>query len=385
MSALDSRRFATAPGNWAVSIESESRHPEWDAFLARTPGGDVNQTSAWGRLKHACGLAIHRLVLRLDGAVAGGAQLVARQMSGVGSVAYLPYGPVLAPSTPNPAAAALVRSLVDNCRQARIRALFVQPPERGERAAGAMRAAGFRSSDADVAPSASLRLDLQLAPDELLARMSRHSRADVRRSQREPLTVRFATRDDLRAFHELHRHSADRQGFTPTPLAYLESMWDELHPEGWLEVLLVATDGTDVAGTLVTRFGGVVTNRLRGFAHDRLPTRMRPNEALTWAEIEWSRDCGVRWYDLGGIGVAEAAALAAGAERSSPQMLDSAAAHKIALGGTPVIYPEPLQLIPNGLLRTGYGALRSSGAARRVRQVARARWRAASRARGRPA
>jgi lipopolysaccharide/colanic/teichoic acid biosynthesis glycosyltransferase len=358
-------------------LENQRVHEEWDDFVARAPGGDVTQTSGWGRLKSASGFVVHRLVLREADVIVGGAQLLARPMGPLGAVAYLPNGPVLAGDTAARDASLVAGELVEACGPCRIRALFVQPPPGGEAAAVALRSVGFRSSAADVAPSASLRIDLGRDDEELLARMTRHTRADFRRSQREPLNVRFGTRRELALVQELHRCSAARHGFVPTPLAYLESMWDELHPAGQMEVLLVDTDGLDLAGLVLTRTGDVVTNRLFGFDPARLPGRMRPSEALNWAAIRWAREAGARWYDLGGIGRAEAIALADESAVGSADERHSPWAHKIRTGGTPLLLPEPLELIPSRLLRAAFGAVGSREPVERIRQSVRARWRSA--------
>src|SRR5207237_10807135 len=51
-------------------------------------GGDMTQTSLWTRLKRASGMRTHRVVLRIDGVIAGGAQLLARPVPVLGAVAY---------------------------------------------------------------------------------------------------------------------------------------------------------------------------------------------------------------------------------------------------------------------------------------------------------
>ncbi len=42
-------------GGVTAGIENTERHPHWDAFVERTPGGDVVQTSAWARIKARTG------------------------------------------------------------------------------------------------------------------------------------------------------------------------------------------------------------------------------------------------------------------------------------------------------------------------------------------
>jgi hypothetical protein len=369
-------------GSARLTVENQPRHEEWDDFVARNPGGDITQTSAWARLKRVSGMKVHRIVLRFDGGIAGGAQLLARSVAAIGALAYLPYGPLVRPDLDDEAIVLLVRFLCDECKRNRVRVLCVQPPERGDLVATALRAAHFRPSDVEVAPPGSLRLDLRLTTDELISNMPRHRRAELRRSQRDPVCVRVGTREDLGSFHALHCASARRKGFTPTPLPYLDAMWEEFHSTEQVAVLLASTEGTDVGGLVITRFGDIVTDRLRGFAVDRLPKRMRPNDALTWCAIEWSRERGALWYDLGGIGRHEALALARGGPAAIADLSDRPDSHKIALCGSPVVYPEPLELIPNPLLRAGYSALRSRALRRFLREAMKARGRTATRAGG---
>jgi lipid II:glycine glycyltransferase (peptidoglycan interpeptide bridge formation enzyme) len=354
-------------GGVTAGIENMERHPHWDAFVERTPGGDVVQTSAWARVKARTGSRAERVVLRDSRHdVVAGAQLLVRRVRALGAVAWLPYGPVVRPDASDDAIDLLGASLREVVRRNRFRALFVQPPEYAERVTDRLRTIGFELSDADVAPSATLRLDMRYSAEELLARMARHVRRDMRRSMRQPLRVRAGTRDDLRSFAELHANSAARQGFTPMTLPYLQSLWDELTPGGHLACFMVDTAGVDLAGMIFTRFGDSVCTRLGGFAPERLPMRLRANESLHWAAVAWARSCGVRWCDLGGIGREPGLALVSGVSRDAPELADGPWGHKIVFGGVPLVYPEPLQLVPNPVLRVGYRALHTSDRTRHL-------------------
>ncbi len=344
---------STAP--LMLRLENEASHPEWDAFLAGVRGGDLTQTSWWARIKQASGFEVRRLVGRVDGEIAGGAQILARPLGPLGKAAYVPYGPIVVPGTPDEDIRRLAWHVRETCRRDRIRAAFVQPPEGGERVAAALRLQGFADSDAGIAPRASLRVDVTTDPPEMLARMVRHARAHVRRSLRDPLTVRSGSREDLALFHELHCCTAARHGFQPAVLPYLELLWDELRPSGLIDLLLVHTEGNYLAGLLLTRFGDGTTERISGYAPERVPRKkMRPNEALRWAAMVNGRENGEQWYDLGGVEYPIAEALAEGADPGAEAMRASRSAHKVGLGGTPLLYPPPLELFPNRVLRVAY-------------------------------
>jgi lipid II:glycine glycyltransferase (peptidoglycan interpeptide bridge formation enzyme) len=338
------------------SIEDAADDAEWDEFVARTFGGDLAQTSAWGRIKHSAGMDIHRILTRVDGRIAGGAQLLVRPLPvpALGHVAYAPYGPLCAPEASDDALTLLIQGLRDLCRQQSIAALVVQPPQGGEQLAARLRSAGFRPTGVDVAPSASLRVDLGLTLDEMLARMNRHTRREFRQSLRAPVSVRGATRDDLASFYELYCVTAARHGFSPWSRQYVEKVWDELRPKAQVEILLASVDGVDIAGSLVTRFGDTATGRIVGFDPQRLATRIRTNEALMWGVMEWARNVGLRWLDVGGVTRETAGAIGTD---TVPEGDHSAL--KVRLGGIPLLYPEPLELVGNPMLRVGYRVLGS--------------------------
>jgi lipid II:glycine glycyltransferase (peptidoglycan interpeptide bridge formation enzyme) len=236
---------------------------------------------------------------------------------------------------------------------------------------------GFHPTGVDVAASATLRVDLRLSPDELLLCMSKHTRRDFKQSLRGPTSVRFATRAELGSFHELYCATAARHGFTPWSLRYIESVWDELSPTGQVAVVLADVDGTDVAGNMATCFGDIATGRLVGFDPSRLTARIRPNEALQWALMEWGRTRGLHWLDVGGVRRDDALALA----RNDGPVGDQQTL-KMRLPGTPIIYPEPLQLIGNPMLRIAYRTLGSRKSLHTLRTLVQRRLRQGSNVNG---
>jgi hypothetical protein len=78
---------------------------------------------------------------------------------------------------------------------------------------------------------------------------------------------------------------------------------------------------------------------------------VRPNEAVKWELIQWARARGFRWLDVGGIARRDALALA-----RDPASIDRSPL-KMRLPGVPLLYPEPLQLIKNPVLRQGFSVL----------------------------
>jgi lipid II:glycine glycyltransferase (peptidoglycan interpeptide bridge formation enzyme) len=193
--------------------------------------------------------------------------------------------------------------------------------------------------------------------------MSQQIRRDYKRSLREPIDVRFAERADVPSFHELYCKTASRQGVEPMALPYLYAMWDALRPRGWIQIAMANVDGVDVAGSAVTCFGDLITGRFLGFDPTRVPRGFRPNEALVWAIVEWARKHGYRWLDVGGLERDDAVMLSQGVTPPSRHKNQ-----KVGMGGVAVLFPEPLELIRNPVLRTARRLLRGNAAGRALRK-----------------
>lgn len=168
----------------------------WNAFLARTPGGSYQQTSLWGLAKLAVGYRAPRFVLNDGNTIVGGAQLLIRSLPLGGSVAYVPLGPVLGSSSPE-VAEDLVAHIHSIAEQHKITYLAVQAPRGQEALTAKLQALGFSSSLVDVAPNASVLLDVSQSLDTLLAKMHKTTRYDIRAAQRKGITVRQGSQDDL--------------------------------------------------------------------------------------------------------------------------------------------------------------------------------------------
>ena len=355
-----SRPRAVAP--LRARIENTPDHSEWDAFVASTPGGDLVQTSRWARVKCASQLEVARLVVRSDDTIVAGAQIMCRRVRGLGAAAYIPYGPLVTADPPAGTLPYCVDALRRWVRSHKIRALVVQPPQFGEATGDALRAAGFETTHADVAPSASVRIDLTLSPAEITADMAPQTRKDFKRSLKAPIDLRTGGLDDLASFHDLYCTTAHRHEFPPLPLEYFERLLSELAPGEYAHLTVASHEGTDVAASICTRFGDVVTGRFSGFDPDRLPPRVRPNEALVWAAGVWGAEHGARWLDLGGAHRDEVVALA------SEVPHEHGSSRKSGMGGTPVLFPEPCELIPNPVLRAGRKLMDGNATTRKLRK-----------------
>jgi len=178
-------------GQPQLRLSTAACDPEWDRFLSTTPGGHHLQSSLWGQVKSVLGWRAVRVAAVCDGRIRGGAQLLLRRLPAVGSVGYVPLGPVL--DRDDPALRdAVLRWVQLVGRRSSTRFLVVQPPAGHEGVVDALRTGGFREARwlLEPHPSATLLVDLAQPEEALLAAMKRGTRYNVRLAQRKGVTVR---------------------------------------------------------------------------------------------------------------------------------------------------------------------------------------------------
>lgn len=270
--------------------------PEWDAFAEGISGGDLVQSTAWATAKMGLGLTTALVVVHGEtGACIGGGLLIVRRLVAGLAVGYVARGPLAHPDTPWASSVAL-SALLERARPPRpVPHRAAARGQRSRRRTGATRIPG-RSSECRTRCDDPPR---SRAPDdELLDNMSDMRRRNIRKALREDVDV--TTSSDVALFARLHAATAERQGFTPMSLAYLEQHWRALCPSDHVSILVARHADNPVAALWLTRFNGIVTFRLAGW-NASAPAPKHVNDALHWSAIQWARANGAHAYDFGGF------------------------------------------------------------------------------------
>jgi peptidoglycan pentaglycine glycine transferase (the first glycine) len=328
-----------------LAVDTSAHDPEWDAFVAATPGGHHAQTSLWAQVKAVLGWDGARLIVRQDDDIVGGAQLLTRPVGRFGRVGFAPRGPLLARDD-----ARLLEEVHDAlmafARERRVRYLKVQPPAGGHDVATALEELGWAPSAMEAAPTADVRVDLAQSPEEILARMRPRVRNYVRQATRRDLVIRAGGESDLAAYYNVIEATSRRQGFSPYPARYYETMWRVFGEHARL--LLAELDGRVLCATLLVGYGQSATYKMGGWTGER--TRVHPSEAIHYAGMLWARDAGYRFYDFDGIH--KSIALAAARDGELPEdARQGVAGFKLQFGGDVVLFPGALDASPSRLLR----------------------------------
>ena len=276
---------------------------EWDAFVVTRRDAHILQTSAWGELKSRFGWAAERIAVSREGRIFAGALVLFRRLPlRLGTLAYVPKGPILDPSD-----AEVTKTLLaglDRLARSRRAALLKVEPD-----AVQFDLPGFRRSPHSIQPPRTLTIDLARGDDDILAAMHHKTRYNIRLANKKGVTAREASRADLPAFNALMQATGARDDFAVNSPAYYEAAFDLFVPGGQARLFVAEVESHIVAGLFAFAHGDRAWY-FYGASSDAHRERM-PNHALQWRAMRWARSIGCREYDMWGIPDEDEAALEA--------------------------------------------------------------------------
>ena len=149
-------------------------------------------------------------------------------------------------------------------------------------------------------------VDAQGAPrteEDLLAGMNQQWRRNIKKAAKEGVEVVRSTSvpEDLKAFHDLYVHTAERDHFTPRPLSYFTTMFEALGADDpdRIRLYLARHEGDLVASTIWIRVGAHSWYSYGASSTDK--REVRGSNAVQWQMIRDSLKAGAHVYDLRGI------------------------------------------------------------------------------------
>jgi vancomycin resistance protein VanK len=140
-----------------------------------------------------------------------------------------------------------------------------------------------------------------LTEAEVLAGMNQLWRRNIKRADKSGVVVTRAGLEELKAFHDLYVHTAERDHFTPRPLAYFTTMAEAMSGEDpdRLTLWLAHHEGDLVAATIAVRVG---THAWYSYGASSTEKReVRGSNAVQWAMMRDALAAGATVYDLRGI------------------------------------------------------------------------------------
>jgi hypothetical protein len=294
-----------APARISVDVDRAS-DAEWDALASRFADVSYDQTSAYSDAKWGNDRT-STLVVREDGRPVAAARVVLLRPPVLrAGLAYVKFGPLWRPSEGSGDLASLklgLDALVDEyCRRRghRLTVLSRPSPDDNDLGAQVLLEAGFRPRAPSIDP---LRyfVNVGLDPDRQMKSLGQKWRYNLKKALQAGVTVELADLDDgIGTFAAMHRTMVVRKGFADRDAVAmrLRGMAASLPPALRPVVAFASKDGHKLAGAVIGRAGDVSVY-LFGASRDEA-LQLNAGYALQWWIVNWLREQGDRWYDLGG-------------------------------------------------------------------------------------
>lgn len=288
-------------------------------MIATLPGAHPLQTWEWGQVKAQFGWRPLPQVWRSpQGDVIGAALVLQRRIPLRGlaarlSVLYVPKGPLCDWSDPTTRQVVLTELRQLAQRQG---AIFIKidpdlPVGRGVPGeAGAvdfplgqvvqqeLHRNGWHFSSEQVQFRNTVRLDLRLSEEQLLANMKQKTRYNIRLAERKGVQVRQVEEGDLPLLYRMYAETSVRDGFVIREQQYYLTLWQQFLRAGLAEGLLASVADEAVAGLMILHFNGLAIY-LNGMSRQAHREKM-PNYLLQWRAVQRLQQLGCHTYDLWG-------------------------------------------------------------------------------------
>jgi vancomycin resistance protein VanK len=141
--------------------------------------------------------------------------------------------------------------------------------------------------------------------EEVLAGMNQLWRRNIKKAAKEGVEVTSyagaAIEPELKTFHDLYVHTAERDRFTPRPLGYFRTMVEALGAEDPDRIRLHTArhEGTLVAATIGIRVGAHAWYSYGASSTEK--REVRGSNAVQWQMVREAIAAGADVYDLRGI------------------------------------------------------------------------------------
>lgn len=274
----------------------------WNNFVAESPYGSILQSYEWGELKAHFGWKPIRIVLEEEGKIIAGVSILKREIPLIRhALFYAPRGPVV-----DFANQELLHSLLEAVEKEADRnhaiSLKIDPEiaEDAQQPLKNLKAIGFEKALKQIQPRATLILDLDRDPDELLAGFEEKTRYNIRLAEKKGVTVKEdASEKGIQVFFDLYHETARRDNFLIHPLVYYQKIREILFSAGWGSNFIAYYEGKPIAAVIIFAFGRKIWYMYG--ASSSTYRNVMPNHLLHWEVIKWAKAKGYKEYDLWGI------------------------------------------------------------------------------------
>src|SRR4030042_3052027 len=176
-------------GPYNVTISQKIEDREWDEFVEFEARGHFEQSSIWAQVKGEAGWEPLRILIRQNGEMVAGVQILVRGLPWFGKAGYIPKGPLILRD--DTILLPLVINLIkESSKTHRIRFFIAQAPHDRYDVDKFLLKEGFIRDHIFKVISATTHIDLTQSSDMLLSKMTKNYRYNIRFAERNGVMIR---------------------------------------------------------------------------------------------------------------------------------------------------------------------------------------------------
>ena len=286
----------------------EISEKEWYRYMTQFSDSSFYQTYAYGKIRWGKQNLSH-MILKDSNNILSMAQVRIIKIPYIKyGIAYISWGPIWKykeSSVDTTVLYSMLESIVEEYAIRRKLIVRIRPNiiiENEPEVLNILGELGFRRQN-KLNQYQSLLLDLSLPLDEIRKNLNQKWRNRLNRSEKNILTIVKGNSNDVFSdFKLIYNEMMERKNFKTSVNVNEFSMIQQVLPEPFkMYTLLCYQDNQAVSGAVFSHIGDVGIYLLGGTANIGL--KAQGSYLIQWKIIEWLKQLGCKWYDLGGIDI----------------------------------------------------------------------------------
>jgi lipid II:glycine glycyltransferase (peptidoglycan interpeptide bridge formation enzyme) len=288
------------------TIKEVTDRSTWDTLTR----GVLLQAWNWGEFQKEIGHKVYRLGVYRANDLIGGAQVI-QIKSALRSHLYVPNGPVVFDQHHFVVDARLNLEVTEsilqyirktltslNTHYIRFDPLIIESPENNR----LLHELGLLQGATFVQPEHTILLDLRKTEEELLTAMSKTTRYDIKRGQKDGIRITSSVEaSDFDIFWKMFYETVKRQKFVAYSKSYYQKQLECLKENGNYKIYIAYDAETPLAAALVASDEGCSYYLHAGRAQSKLDGAKYAPKVLLWQAIIDAKERGKRRFNLYGI------------------------------------------------------------------------------------
>jgi lipid II:glycine glycyltransferase (peptidoglycan interpeptide bridge formation enzyme) len=290
--------MSSLPSNFGEDLFQDVDR-DWDRFVAENRFGHHEQSSGHAITRRHFGFQCDQARIVRAGRIRAGAQVLSRATP-VGRMAVVLRGPLAEDDDP----ALLSETIVELDRLAADQgyaSLVVESFFPQEALRTALGRAGFHPDASWRGRFFAVRRAIDMTDEEILGSMEEKGRYNTRLAIRRGVEVSVVGGEGVADFYALHQMTAEHQRFPVFPVAYFEYLWNLFVPMGRMQLFVATAQGKPVGAIYNTIVGDHMLYGWGGMHRGDAERKSMANYLLQFRAMQWAREHGCRYYDLGSI------------------------------------------------------------------------------------